>query len=351
MNLETLLENEPKFRREQIYRAWFDVGIKSFGEITTLPKNLREKFADISWLPADMFTLQESKLDETKKALLRLSDGELVETVLMGRVSKKADRSEGDSRFTICVSSQIGCPMRCAFCATGKLGFKRNLSSEEIVGQFRFWQKYLSEHGGGEIGNVVFMGQGEPLLNYEAVKDAANLLIKYANIGLTKITISTGGVIAGMEKMIEDKEFPAVRFALSLHSAIPDDRQKLMPSQPPKFFEFIIDWSKKYHERFPSRTHFFGLEYLFIDGVNDSDKHLKELIKLASKLGRVRLNLIPLNQASGAWRSTPMEKIKAWQKKLMASGFTVTVRLSQGGDIAAACGQLRNIYDDASAKK
>lgn len=350
MNLEQLLINEPKFRREQIYRAWFDAQINSFDEITTLPKNFREKLSELPWMPVEIFALQESRLDETKKALLRLTDGELTETVLMGRISKKADREEGDSRFTICVSSQIGCPMQCTFCATGKLGFIRNLSAEEIIGQFRFWRKYLSEHGGGEIGNVVFMGQGEPFLNFEAVRDATNILVKYAGIGVTKITISTGGVISGMNKMIEDKDFPAVRFALSLHSAIPDDRKKLMPSQPPKFFEFMIDWAKKYHERFPSRTHFFGLEYLFIEGVNDSDKHLKELIKLASKLGRVRLNLIPFNQALGEWHSTPIEKIKEWQKKLMAAGFTVTVRLSQGSDIAAACGQLRNIYDDHAKK-
>ncbi|MCX6782256.1 MAG: 23S rRNA (adenine(2503)-C(2))-methyltransferase RlmN [Candidatus Magasanikbacteria bacterium] len=338
---------EPKYRREQIYRAWFDAGVKGIGDISTLPKDLREKFYALLWMPIKLEKLLDSKLDDTKRALLRLSDGEMVETVLMGRQSKKISPS-AEKRYTICVSSQVGCPMKCVFCATGRAGFKRNLSMEEIVAQFRFWQEYLRENRKGEIGNVVFMGQGEPLLNYEAVKNAMNILIKFANLGHTKITLSTAGVVAGMEKMIDDPDFPPIRFALSLHSAIPDDRKKLIPSQPEDFFEFLIGWSKKYHIKFASRTHFVGLEYMFIGGINDSDRHLKALIKLASKLGRVRLNLIPYNSIDNdkSVKSADFEIIKSWQQTLMKSGFTTTVRLSQGSDIAAACGQLKNSYDN-----
>ncbi|MFA5127497.1 MAG: 23S rRNA (adenine(2503)-C(2))-methyltransferase RlmN [Patescibacteria group bacterium] len=342
-SFEQIISTEPKYRRDQIWRALFDPKLNNFSEITTLPKDLRAKLEKIPWLPVEPALVQASRLDDTQKALLRLADDETIETVLMGRANKRATR-ESDKRYTICVSSQVGCAMRCAFCATGEFGFRRNLSAEEIIGQFRFWQKYLLEkNGGGEIENIVLMGQGEPLVNYDAVKDALNLILKYTKVGETKITLSTAGVVAGMNKMIEDKDFPAVRFALSLHSAIPEDRKKLMPSQPEKFFEFFIDWCEKYHERWPSRTHFVGLEYVFINGVNDTPAHLKALIKLASKIGRVRLNLIPFNAAAGKFSGTPMEKIKEWQTRLMDSGFTVTVRLSQGSDIAAACGQLRNL--------
>jgi len=347
--LEKIIAAEPKFRREQILRARFDPSVNSFDDITTLSKDLRGKLAAVAWSPVELFTLQESKIDDTKKALLRLQDGELIETVLMSRKSKKL-ASEAISRYTVCVSSQVGCPLGCAFCATGQLGFKRNLSAEEIIGQFVYWQKYLFEKNAGLIDNVVFMGQGEPLLNYEAVKSAANSFIKYAVIGPTKITISSGGVVAGMEKMVVDPDFPPVRFALSLHSAIPDDRKKLMPFQPLDFFEFLFKWAKKYHDRWPSRTHFVGLEYIFISGVNDTDRHYRALLKLASKLGRVRLNFIPLNAAVGQWQGSPMELIKDWQNKLLAAGFIVTVRVSQGSDIAAACGQLKNTYDAGKKK-
>ena len=341
-SFEQIISTEPKYRRDQIWRAFFDPKLNDFSEITTLSKDLREKLKTAPWLSVAPAVIQESKIDDTKKALLRLNDGETIETVLMGRANKRATR-ESDKRFTICVSTQVGCPMRCAFCSTGELGLKRNLTAEEIVDQFRFWQRFLYARGSGEIENIVLMGQGEPLLNYDAVKGALNLILKYTKVGETKITISTAGVVAGMNKMVEDNDFPAVRFALSLHSAIPEDRKKLMPSQPEKFFEFFIDWCGKYHERWPSRTHFVGLEYVFIKGVNDTPAHLKALIKLASKIGRVRLNLIPFNAAAGKFSGTPVEKIKEWQTRLMDSGFTVTVRASQGQDIAAACGQLRNL--------
>lgn len=341
-NLEKILDGQPRFRREQIYKAWFDPKIKSLSEITTLPKEWREKQKDFIWVPFQLVSIQESSLDETKKALLKLSDGEMIETVLMGRQSKKIEQSS-DRRYTICLSSQVGCPLKCSFCATGSMGFKRNLTADEIVGQYRFWNYFLNERGKGAVSNIVLMGQGEPLLNYEAVKNAINIFLKYTDVGPSKITLSTSGVIPGMERMVEDQDFPGVRFALSLHSAIESDRKELMPSQPPDFFTFLTSWSKKYHRRWPSRTHFIGLEYIFINNINDSDKHLKALIKLASKLGRVRLNLIPYNVYGGKESSSPYEKLKEWQNKLMNSGFTVTIRLSQGSDIAAACGQLRNI--------
>lgn len=341
--IENILISQPKYRREQIYRAWFNPQIKSFNDMSDLPKDLREKLKAVKWMPAKQEVFQTSKIDNTQKALLVFEDKSAVETVLMPRQSKKIS-GDTEHRHTVCLSSQVGCPMGCLFCATGSLKFSRNLTAEEIIAQYRFWNNLISQKNNGKIDNLVFMGQGEPLLNYDEVKKAINLILKYTLIGETKITISTVGIKSAMEKLVEDADFPPVRFALSLHSAVSATRKKIVPSHTADFFEFLVKWSKKYHQRFPSRTHFIGLEYVLIGNINDSDKELKELIKLASKLGRVRINLIPLNIGGSDFLATSDEVIKKWQKKLMASGFATTIRLSQGTDIKAACGQLKSDY-------
>jgi len=358
--IDAILADEPVYRLEQIKKARFDVNVNGYGEITTLPLALRDKLKDLPWLSVEPNTLAESKVDSTKKALLRLSDGQLIETVLMGRENKKGTRQSAE-RYTICVSSQAGCAMRCAFCATGLVGFRRNLTAEEIVDQYRFWQRYLHlttpksllpRHGRGKlhegrltISNIVVMGQGEPLLNYDNLKQALNTIIIQTEIGPTKITISTCGVRAGMERMVEDEEFPQVRFALSLHSAIEETRTRIMPVHQKGFLDFFVKWAEEYHRKIPSRTHFIGLEYIMLDGFNDDERHLKALIKFASRIPRVRINLIPYNNTEQN-NLTTSGNIKLWQDKLMKAGFVCTIRHSQGQDIAAACGQLRNALMD-----
>lgn len=205
-----------------------------------------------------------------------------------------------------------------------------------MIDEVRFWMKDY------KISNIVLMGQGEPFLNYENVKQALNIILKYAEMGPRQITVSTVGVPVVMEKMVEDKDWPSVRFALSLHNPIEEERKKLIPSHQKDFLKFLIDWSKKYHERFSSRTQFIGLEYTLVPGENDSERHLKALIKLASKLGKVRINLIPLNESKvhKVVKSIKSDAIEYWHKRLMECGFTTTIRRSQGQDIAAACGQL-----------
>lgn len=339
--LVKILSGEKPYRLKQIEAAKFDPLINDFSEISTLSKELREKLKSAPWLSVKLAAMQESHLDNTKKAALELCDGVIIETVLMGREMKKKIKSAED-RYTICVSSQAGCAMKCAFCATGAGGFQRNLSAEEIVDQFRFWQRYLFAQG-GKIGNVVFMGQGEPLLNYEAVKKAIIVLLQNTEIGVTKITISTAGATGGMKKILDDSEFPPVRLAISLHSAIDATRQRLMPLHDKIFFSFLTDWAKKYHNKFSSRSYFLGLEYILLKGINDDEKHLKALIKLASKLGRVRINLIPYNAVGDLLRGSTDEIIKYWHDALMKSGFVATIRRSQGADIAAACGQLKSM--------
>ncbi len=347
-DLLQILSTEKKFRQEQVFRAWFDARTDSYEKITTLPKDLREKLKDRPWLSVRLHIMHESKKDNTKKALLKLSDERLIEAVLMGRKSLKSEG--GRDRYTICISSQVGCGMKCAFCATGKFGFSRNLTSEEIVDQYRFWQRYLAERNEGEIDNMVIMGQGEPLLNYENVKTALNILLNYTTLGPRKITLSTCGIPVMMDKLAADKDFPPIRFALSLHSAIEQTRANIMPSHQAGFLEYLVSWAKKYHQNHPSRAHFIGLEYIMLGGVNDGPKDLKALVALASKLGKIKINLIPYNNISTVampsdFSESPKENIAHWHETLMNAGFTSTIRYSQGQDIAAACGQLRNMEE------
>jgi len=341
--LAEILSKEKPFRRDQIFRAWFDLNISGYETITTLPAPLRESLKAEAWITVKEIIVKQSKAGNTFKALLKLADDQTIETVLMARDSLK--KSKDGKRYTICVSTQVGCPMNCAFCATGESGFCRNLDWREIVDQYRFWQKFLHDYLGAakeKIDNIVLMGQGEPLANYENVKGALNLLLQYTDVGPSKITLSTAGIGEMMDKMIEDEDFPPVRFALSLHSAIESTRKIIMPSHRPGFLEFLPEWASRYHKHISSRAHFIGLEYTLLAGVNDDDNHLKALIKLASKMGRVRINLIPYNAAAGEFRGSSPEIIKKWHEALMAAGFTSTIRFSQGQDIEAACGQLKS---------
>lgn len=359
--LEKILADTPKFRLNQIETAWFNVDINNYGEITTLPADLKEKLKDIPWLSFSLHTDLKSNLDNTRKVLFKLFDGNYIEAVIMGRKNLKADAQESDAaRYTICISSQAGCPMKCAFCATGKSGFKRNLSAEEIIDQYRFCQRELAKIG-ARVNNIVLMGQGEPLVNYANVKKALNTILKHSDIGPTKITLSTVGYMPAMEQMLTDKDFPPVRFALSLHSAIEQTRKKIIPTHKDGFLNWLVEWGNAYHQKFGNRTHFIGFEYIMLSGVNDDEKHLQALIKLCKQFPIVRVNLIPYNTTSDAgtveeinkleeqmgsnyrvFTRTPHELIKHWHESLMSAGITSTIRYSQGQDIAAACGQLRN---------
>ncbi len=335
--LEKILIDQPKYRLKQIFKAWFDTNLNSYQEITTLPVGLREQMKNIPWLSLELHSIHKSKIDGTEKALLQLADGNFIETVLMGRENLKEDGEAGD-RYTICISSQVGCPMRCVFCATGKAGFKRNLTTEEIVDQYRFWQRR-----GADISNIVVMGQGEPLLNYDNLKKALNLILENTKIGVTKITVSTCGISEMMDRLLKDDDFPEVRWAVSLHSAIEETRAKIMPSHKPGFLNFLSEWAVKYHKKIPSRTHFIGLEYLMLKDINDDEEHLRALKKLAAKFPRLRINLIPYNNSeTDGLEKSSVEKIENWHESLMQAGFVCTIRRSQGQDIAAACGQLSN---------
>jgi 23S rRNA (adenine2503-C2)-methyltransferase len=335
-DLSKILANEPAFRIKQIELAKFDLAVKGYEDITTLSKELREQLKDFPWLSVKNLVVKKSKIDGTQKAILILADNNSVETVLMFR----------KDRWTVCLSSQAGCSLNCSFCATGQAGFKRNLTKDEIVDQYRFWQKELGSEE--KIENIVLMGQGEPLLNYLAVKEALKTFLVYGKIAPRKIILSTVGIVEGMNKILTDDDFPKIRFAISLHSAINKTRKKIIPSHPKDFFDFLITWSKKYHEKFSSRNFFIGLEYLLLTDFNDDDEHLNALIKLSFKLGSVRINLIPFNKVGKKFGETDMTTAKKWQEKLNDKGLTATIRRSQGSDIEAACGQLAEKIDPYS---
>lgn len=340
-SISEIMAGEPKYRQDQLYGAFFNSAIKGYDAISTFPLELRKKLMKHPWLSVKQKTILKSEIDGTEKALLELHDGLCIETVLMARPIR-GDASNGVNR-TICISAQVGCAMRCVFCATGARGFRRNLTTEEIIDQYRFWQNHLAKTK-ETIGNIVVMGQGEPLLNYGNVKTALNIILKNTGVGPSKITVSTAGIIAGMEQILSDPEFPPVRLAISLHSAIEETRKKIMPAHTKDFLEFMPKWAKKYHQKFASRSHFISLEYTLLKNVNDNDEHLKALISLARKLGRVKINLIPLNETSNGLKGSSLETIKKWQDALMKAGLTCTIRHSQGADITAACGQLNGNF-------
>lgn len=331
---QALFPQEKPFRWKQIEEALFAIpkaGSKSphgWQDLTTLPKAMREMLArEIPWVSyREVKTLVSAQRD-THKAILQLADGALVETVLMA--NKRG-------QWTICVSSQVGCAMKCTFCATGKMGLARNLTVDEIVDQYRFWGEKIEER----ISNVVFMGMGEPLANYENLKKTLQTWLAYTDIGPTHITVSTVGVLPILEKLLIDPDWPAVRLAISLHSADPKTRHEIVPTSYDQFLPKIEDWTRRYFEKFGNRRHHLTFEYVMLRGINDTDRHAEMLSKMASRLGKIKVNLIPYNFTDLGYTRTTDEQLARFKVALEARDVPVMIRKTMGDDIAAACGQL-----------
>lgn len=334
--LDTIKEMFPKapaFRLKQIETAIFDPEISGWGEVSTLPKADREVlFEKLPWASYKSAETFGSLEGEVVKALLILRDDSKIETVLM---------RNRRGHWSVCVSSQVGCAMRCAFCATGKMGLKRNLSSDEIVDQLRFWQTYLQANAPEEIiTNIVYMGMGEPMNNYEEVKDSLNRILNNTEIGLTRIIVSTVGVLPRLKQILTDEEWPNVRLAISLHSAQNEVRKNLMPSSHNEFLPALADWAKQYNKKFGNRRHHLTFEYVMLAGVNDDESAAKALADYTNKIGNVRVNLIPYNASGADFAGSEDEVLDEFMARLEERGVTVTVRRSLGQDIEAACGQL-----------
>lgn len=328
--------NEPKFRLKQIAAALFDVHNTSITDVTTLPLHMRETLAesDFPWMSVRLHTMFESKRGDTWKAILKGADDKLFETVLM--------RNKRD-QWSICVSSQIGCAMKCTFCATGTMGLKRSLTADEITDQYRFWQQFVAARPelDERISNVVFMGMGEPLANYAAVKETIQTWLDFTDLGPTKITVSSVGILSQLEKILTDDDWPPVRIAISLHSANQTRREEIVPTTVPDFLKHLADWSRRYDETKGNRNHHITYEYVLLAGVNDTEDIAYELAKYIHKTGVSKVNVIPYNPVAGKpFTRGDKERIDMFKDILRAKGITVTQRKTMGDDIAAACGQL-----------
>jgi 23S rRNA (adenine2503-C2)-methyltransferase len=312
---------EPAYRAAQVARRLWQRPVRSFAEITDLPVAFRERLDAHFELPRLEIATRQRSADGTEKFLFRLRDGQAVETVAI----------PDGNRLTLCISSQAGCALKCSFCATGVMGFSRNLELFEIAGQVR---ELAMMDPPLAATNIVFMGMGEPMMNWRAVDPTLTVLNDPTGfgIGARHITVSTVGVLPGIVAMGERPE--QFRLALSIHAPNDELRQSLMPINTKYPLAEVIGAAAA----FDRRTTF---EYVMLGGVNDRPEHARELAELAREC-RAFVNLIPLHAGgAGNFVPTPPDEIARFARQLRAAGIEVAVRKSRGVDIAAACGQLR----------
>ncbi len=334
ISIPRVLADAPSYRLKQAEDGLFSLTKKSWEEVGVLPKPLRDALtASVPWMSVKLFHVATSAKGDTHKAILELGDGTKIESVLMA--NKRG-------WWTICVSSQVGCAMRCTFCATGKMGLTRNLLADEIVDQYRYWASYV--HARPEmpqlISNIVFMGMGEPLANYIEVRNANNTILAHTEMGPTNITVSTVGVLPRLEQLLNDPEWPPVRVAVSLHSAIAKTRKEIVPTSYDDFLPKLEEWTHKYFEKFDTRSRHLTFEYVMLGGVNDTTEHAKALAAFVQRCGKVKVNLIPYNFTDSEFLRSTDAHIRSFMDALEAGGVIVTQRKTMGDDIAAACGQL-----------
>jgi len=312
---------EPAYRARQVVRRLWHTPARSFDEITELPAALRVALGERFALPRLEIVERQRSADGTQKFLFRLADGQGIETVAI----------PDDDRVTLCISSQAGCALQCAFCATGRMGFQRNLAAWEIAGQVRE-MRIIDDPI--RVTNVVFMGMGEPLMNWGAVDPALTLLnsADALGIGARHITVSTVGVLPGIVALGKRPE--QFRLALSIHAPSDALRRQLMPINTKYPLADVIAAARAFDRR-------VTFEYVMLGGVNDTASHALELARLA-KGCRAFVNLIPLHEGGATeFRATHPKDIAKFARAVRGVGVEVAIRKSRGTDIAAACGQLR----------
>ena len=319
---------EPAFRAEQIFR-WLHRGARSFEEMTNLSKSLRQTLSQAFFLYApEAVRVQCSQRDGTRKYLWRLHDGHCVETVLM-------QYHHGNS---VCISSEVGCAMGCAFCASTHGGLVRRLAPSELLDQVLFTQI----DSGLPISNIVLMGIGEPLDNYDAVRKFLTLVNspQGMNIGMRHISLSTCGRVEGIDRLAEENL--QLTLSVSLHSADDALRSKLMPINRRYNIDTLLDACRRYYDQTGRRISF---EYALIRDVNDTPQAAGQLIRRLRGMP-AHINLIPLNHVEESpYQPSTRQAVAAFQKALEDAGFTATVRRTLGGDIDASCGQLRKKFE------
>lgn len=331
---------EKPYRAQQLLQWIHQVGLTDFAQMSNLSQKLRENLARISEIKLPEIVSSQHSSDGTYKWLMKLSCGNSIETVFIPEAR----------RGTLCVSSQVGCALNCSFCSTGKQGFNRNLSTGEIIGQV--WQaaRTLSEKQGmhdKKITNVVMMGMGEPLLNFNNVLAAMDLMMDDYAYGLSKrrVTLSTSGVIPEMERL---RQLSPVSLAVSLHAPNDELRSQLVPINKKYPLAELMDVCKNYFKDEPKRCVTF--EYVLLKGVNDKPEHADQLIKLLRDVP-AKVNLIPFNPFPlTEYQRSSLASINAFRDKLVAKGINTITRKTRGDDIDAACGQLAGEFQDRTSR-
>ena len=327
--------NQPRYRADQILHALYHEYPKNMAELKQLPTVMRAELVEMGYTVGAAVETHRvvSEDGDTTKILLSLNDGTLIEAVL---IQYQSEKPNGHPRSTICVSTQVGCAMKCVFCATGQMGFQRNIRAEEIVAQVMHFANILRSRG-QHITNIVFMGMGEPLANYDETIRAVRLLThpKAFGLGQRSITISTIGLIAGIDRLAE--EDLQIGLAISLHAPNNEMRKWLVPTASPNSVQDIISAGKRYFRKTGRRVTF---EYALIDGVNDSPETAEELAWLLRGNGS-HVNLIPVNPTAGDFERPSKRNVLEFEDILLDSGVNCTVRVEKGSEISAACGQLR----------
>ncbi len=331
---------EKPFRATQVMKWIYQFGVTDFFEMTNISKKLQQRLHDTACVTPPTVKYKEFSQDGTRKWVFEVAGGSLVETVLI-----PADDNKQFGRKTLCISSQVGCALDCSFCSTGKQGFERDLTPSEIIGQL--WvanQSYMEDVAPTErenrVTNVVMMGMGEPLLNYDPVVASMSLMLDDHAFGLSKrrVTLSTSGVVPKMYDLAKDID---VALAISLHAPNDELRNELVPINKKYPLSELIAAAKAYvYDENPRHKKHVTIEYVMLAGVNDSDEHARQLVALLKDLPS-KINLIPFNPFPHApYDRSSNNRIHAFSNILNNAGFVCTIRQTRGDDIDAACGQL-----------
>ena len=330
---------EKPYRARQVLRWLHQRGAEDFEQMTDLAKGLREKLTQMAQIRPPRLIAGQAAADGTRKFLLEVGPGNRVETVFIPETD----------RGTLCVSTQVGCALACSFCSTGRQGFNRNLSVAEILGQLWWANKALGRDAGGEriISNVVLMGMGEPLLNFDNVVTALSVMLDDHAYGLSRrrVTVSTAGIVPAMDRL---RERMPVALAVSLHAPDDDLRNELVPINRKYPLRELLAACRRYVAAAP--RDFITFEYVMLDGVNDSPAHARALIELTRDVP-CKFNLIPFNPfPDSGYRRSPPQTVRRFASELQAAGRIATIRKTRGDDIDAACGQLAGEVQDKSRR-
>lgn len=321
---------EPRFRGEQVFHWIYNRMVLDYNEMNNIPKALRQRLEELTAIKALDYVEHKTSTSGTSKYIFSTNDGNMIESVVIPE----------EKRNTLCVSTQVGCPLECAFCATGLMGYKKNLHAGEIFDQYLLAQKY----SGTDITNLVFMGMGEPLLNFKNTVKSLSIFSEELTTGISlkKVTVSTSGITPKIIELADLKM--KVKLALSLHSCFDEVRSKIMPINIKYPLKECLAAVKHYSKVTDTRITF---EYVMLKGINDSEADIRELAKIAKEIPS-KINIIPFNSLqhmnptgfAAELEPTPREGILKFADKLRDKNISVFLRETQGDDIAAACGQL-----------